>query len=48
VPQGSILGLVFYLIYTADLPVALDSTTATYANEIAILAAHNSHIEASS
>jgi len=46
-PQGSVLRLMFYLLYTTDLPVALGSRTATYA-DTAILAAHNSHIEVSS
>jgi len=47
VSQGSVLEPVFYLIYIADLPVTLDSTTATYADDIAVVAAHNNHIEAS-
>jgi len=33
VPQGNILRLVFYLLYTADLPVFLNSTIAIYAND---------------
>jgi hypothetical protein len=45
VPQGNILGSVIYLLYTPDLPVALDSTTATYADDTAV--AHNNHLEAS-
>jgi len=40
-----VLGSVFYLLYTADL-LALDTITATYADDIAILAAHKDHIEA--
>jgi len=48
VPQDSVLGSVLYLFYTVDLPVALSSTTAIYADNIAILAVHNSHIEVSS
>jgi len=38
---------VFYLLYTADLSVGLDSTTTTYAEDTAILVAHNNHLEAS-
>jgi len=45
-PQGSILEPVLYLVCTADLPVAMGSTIATYADNIAVLVAHNSHIEA--
>jgi len=33
--------------YTADLPVALGSTTASYTDDTAILVARNDHIEAS-
>jgi len=48
VPQSSVLGPILYLLYTVDLPIALDSTTATYVDDTAVLAAHNNHIEASS
>jgi len=38
---------VFYLLYSADLPVALHSITATYiAHNTAVLVTHNNHIEA--
>jgi len=47
VPQGSVLGPVLYLLYTADLPVAQDTITATYADDTAILTAHKDHVEAS-
>jgi len=37
---------VLYLLYAADFS-ALGSTTATYADDTAVLAAHNNFIEAS-
>jgi len=36
ISQGNMLGPVLYLLYTADLPIALD-ITATYADDTAIL-----------
>ena len=47
VPQGSILGPILYSIYTADLPVSEQTTTATYADDTAILASHRNRILAS-
>jgi len=41
------LGPVLYLLYIADLLPALGTTTATYTDDTAILAAHKHHIEAS-
>jgi len=46
--QGSVLGSVLYLLYTTDLPVALDFIIATYVDDTTVLAAHNNYIEVSS
>jgi hypothetical protein len=40
VPQRNVLGLVLYLIYTSDLPTSDDTTTATFADDRAVLAKH--------
>jgi hypothetical protein len=38
VPQGSVLGPILYLLYTWDIPQIEDITTATFADDTAILA----------
>jgi len=43
--QGRLLGPVFYLLFAADLFVVLDSTTAIYVDDKAVLVAYNNHIQ---
>ena len=40
VPQGSVLGPILYILYTADLPSNPEITLATFADDTAILASH--------
>jgi hypothetical protein len=40
VSQGSVLCPFLYLIYTVDLPITTDSTTATFADDTAVLTTH--------
>lgn len=46
VPQGSVIGLLLYLLYTYDIPQPSGMTVATFADETAILAVGNSEEEA--
>jgi hypothetical protein len=47
VSQGSILGPVFYLLYTSDLPTTENTLTGTFADDTVILASHEEPTTAS-
>jgi hypothetical protein len=40
VPQGSILGPLFYLLYTSDIPTTAETTIGTLADDTIILSSH--------
>lgn len=44
VPQGSVLGPLLYVLYTADLPCLNDITMATFADDTAITAIHKNYL----
>lgn len=45
-PQGSVIGLLLYLLYTYDIPQPSGMTVATFADDTATLAVGNSEEEA--
>ena len=47
VPQGSVLGPILYMLFTADIPTSEHTLIATFADDTAIISAHANPIIAS-
>ena len=47
VPQGSLMGQILYLIFTADLPLSENAVTGTFADDTAVLSVDSDPIKPS-
>jgi len=43
VPQGSVLGALLYILYTADIPEEKDTLLATFADDTAVISPHEDY-----